>query len=105
MNLPSLKARDSHIDSYLDRSPRQNAITGLYKCEYCEGTINRFVERQAFKHRSRFVILENVTIGVGETCGNRYYSADILHAVEAVATGVRSPERTESIPVAHLKPN
>ena len=75
-----------------------------YQCEYCEGTVQpRSVKREAFKHRDGFVILEDVTIGVCDCCGNRYYSADILHAVHAVATGQQTPERTEQIPVGHLQ--
>jgi YgiT-type zinc finger domain-containing protein len=69
-----------------------------YQCEYCEGTVqSQTVKREAFKHRDGFVILENVAIGVCNNCGNRYYSADILHAV---ATGAEVPERTEQIPVS-----
>jgi YgiT-type zinc finger domain-containing protein len=72
-----------------------------YKCEYCEGTVQpRLIEREAFKHKKGFVILENVTIGVCDVCGNRYYSADILHTVHDIATGRRKPEKTEVIPVA-----
>jgi YgiT-type zinc finger domain-containing protein len=75
-----------------------------YTCKYCEGTVQpRTVKREAFKHRDGFVILEDIVIGVCDNCGNRYYSADILHAVHAVATGSVFPERTEKIPVAHLK--
>jgi YgiT-type zinc finger domain-containing protein len=73
-----------------------------YKCEYCEGTVQpRIVKREAFKHQDGFVILEDVKIGVCDNCGNRYYSAEILHAVHAVAIGVQFSERTEQIPVAH----
>lgn len=75
-----------------------------YRCEYCEGTVQpRIVKREAFKHRDEFVILEDVTIGVCDNCGNRYYSADILHAVHAIVTGAKVPQRTEQIPVAHLE--
>ncbi len=75
-----------------------------YRCEYCEGTVQpRVVKREAFKHQDGFVILENVTIGVCDNCSNRYYSADILHLVHEIATGVKSPERTEQIPVTHLE--
>ncbi len=64
-----------------------------YRCEYCEGTVQpRTVKHEAFKHRDGFVILENVTIGVCDNCGNRYYSANILYAVHQVATGVKAPE-------------
>ena len=54
------------------------------------------VKCEAFKHRDGFVILEDVTIGVCDTCGNRYYSADILHAVHAVAIGAKAPEMNKS---------
>ena len=73
-----------------------------YRCEYCEGTVRpRRVEREAFKHKSGFVILEKVTIGVCDQCGNRYYSADVLKRVHAIATGKVKPKRTQRVPVAH----
>lgn len=75
-----------------------------YQCEYCEGTVHpRTVKREAFKHSDGFVILEDVVIGVCDVCSNRYYSADILHAVHEIATGKQAPEKTEQIPVSHLK--
>ena len=76
-----------------------------YQCEYCGGEVKpRQVEREAFKHKNGFVILEKITVGVCDECGNRYYSADILHTVHNIATGKQKPERTEKIPVAHLEP-
>ena len=73
-----------------------------YRCEYCEGIVQKKrMERETFKHKSGFVILENVVIGVCDTCGNRYYSAGTLKRVEEVATGKSPPERTEQVPVAH----
>ena len=74
-----------------------------YPCEYCAGTVQpKVVEREVFKHKNGFVILEDVAIGVCDVCGNRYYSADILHAVHDIATGIEAPERKEMIAVAHL---
>ena len=74
-----------------------------YRCEYCKGMVQpRVVEREAFKHKNGFVILENIAIGICDTCGNRYYTADILHIVHELATGKRPPERMEEIPVTHL---
>lgn len=76
-----------------------------YRCEYCEGNVQpRQVEREAFKHKNGFVILEKIIVGVCDVCGNRYYSADILHTVHEIATGKQKPERTEQSPVAHLTP-
>ena len=76
-----------------------------YRCEFCEGTVKpRAVKREAFKSKDGFIILEDVTIGVCDQCGNRYYCADTLRAVDEIGTGKRIPERTEAVPVAHLKP-
>lgn len=74
-----------------------------YKCQYCAGTVHaKKVAMESFKHKQGFIILEDVTVGVCDTCGNRYYSADILHTVHDLATGKRTPERTTEVPVAHM---
>lgn len=76
-----------------------------YGCEYCKGRVKpRAVKRESFKSKNGFIILEDVTIGVCDRCGNRYYDADILQAVHEIGTGKRMPERTEAVPVAHLRP-
>jgi len=49
------------------------------------------------------VILENVVIGLCDKRGNRYYSADTLKRVHAIATGKIPAERTEQVPVAHAR--
>ncbi|HHT9125655.1 MAG TPA: YgiT-type zinc finger protein [Candidatus Brocadiia bacterium] len=75
-----------------------------YKCEYCEGTVKeRLIEKEVFKHKNGFVMLENVPIGICDGCGYRYYHSTILRRVEEIAEGKRVPERTEAIPVAHLR--
>jgi YgiT-type zinc finger domain-containing protein len=72
-----------------------------YKCEYCDGIVReRWVEREVFKHRDGFVILERVPVGVCDKCGYRYYHSTLLHQVEKIATREKSPERLESVPVA-----
>lgn len=72
-----------------------------YTCEWCDGTVQvRVVEREVFKHRYGFVILENVPIGVCDACGNRYYHSSLVKRVDALATHKVAPERLEQIPVA-----
>ena len=73
-----------------------------YKCEYCEGTVRaKTVDKEAFKHKKQFVILEDVKIGVCDRCGNRYYSADLIRAVHDIASGAKAPERVEEVLVGH----
>jgi YgiT-type zinc finger domain-containing protein len=72
-----------------------------YRCEYCDGTVQeRVVEREAFKHRDGFVILENVPVGVCNKCGYRYYHSSLLHRVEEISTKMREPKCMELVPVA-----
>ena len=72
-----------------------------YRCEYCDGTVQeRIVEREAFKHRGGFVILEDVPVGVCDNCGYRYYHSTLLHRVQEVAANKQSPTRMEEVPVA-----
>jgi YgiT-type zinc finger domain-containing protein len=72
-----------------------------YKCEYCDGIVREhIVERESFKHRNSFVILENVPVGICDKCGYRYYHATLLHRVDEIATSKKAPERIEMVPVA-----
>ena len=72
-----------------------------YKCECCDGIVQeRIVEREVFKHRYGFVILENVPVGICNTCGNRYYHSSLLKRVDEVATNKEAPARVENVPVA-----
>ena len=72
-----------------------------YKCEYCDGIVQeRVVEREVFKHRDGFVILEDVPVGVCDKCGYRYYHSSLLHRVEEISTRREAPKRMESVPVA-----
>ena len=59
----------------------------------------RVVERESFKHRNGFVILENVPVGVCDKCGYRYYHSTLLRRVEEIATRKKAPERVEMVPV------
>ena len=74
-----------------------------YTCERCDGMVRpKKVDREAFKHKNGFIILEDIVVGVCDSCSSRYYSAEILHAVHDIATGAKPFERMEEIPVAHL---
>jgi YgiT-type zinc finger domain-containing protein len=74
-----------------------------YLCEYCDGIVRpKRVAREAFKHRDGFVIMKDITIGVCDKCGNRYYSADILRRVEVIASGQVPADAEERVLVGHL---
>jgi len=81
------------------RNTTKNGRYG-YPCENCKGAVRaKKIDREAFKYKKGFVILEGITVGVCDVCGMRYYSAEILHAVHDIAIGAKPFER---IPVSHL---
>ena len=74
---------------------------GDFTCEHCTGKVlERLSGREAFRHKGRFVILENVPIGVCEKCGARYFDASVLRRVAEIGRGVRQCDRTENVAVA-----
>ncbi len=73
-----------------------------HPCEWCDGTVGeKTLAREVFRHARGFVILEDVPVGVCHKCGRKYYSAQTLHRVEAIATHRTQADRTETVPVAH----
>ena len=75
-----------------------------YSCEYCEGTVKeRVVEKEVFKHKNGFVMLENVPVGICDNCGYRYYHSTILKRVDEIAEDKEEPKRTEPIPIAQYR--
>ena len=72
-----------------------------YRCEKCNGMVRpKRVQREAFNHKTHFVILEDVTVGICDQCASRYYTAATLKRVQELATGAVAPERFDEIPVA-----
>ena len=60
-----------------------------YKCEYCDGMVKeKLVKKEVFKHRTEFVMLEDVKIGVCDSCGYRYYDSKILKRVDEMSKDV-----------------
>lgn len=74
-----------------------------FSCEHCGGQVTeRLMEREAFRHKGGFVILERVPIGVCGKCGARYFDAAVLRRVAEIGRGTRACERRESVAVAQF---
>jgi YgiT-type zinc finger domain-containing protein len=71
-----------------------------FSCEHCTGAVReRRVDREAFRHKGSFVILEDVPVGVCDTCRARYFHASVLRRVAEVGRGVTPATQTIEIPV------
>ena len=76
-----------------------------FSCEHCDGTVReRRIEREAFRHKGSFVILENVPIGICDKCGTRYFDASVLRRVAQIGRGINPPQRTIEVPVDSYAP-
>ena len=76
-----------------------------FACEHCEGTVReRRLDREAVRHKGSFVILEDVPIGICETCGARYFDASVLRRVAEIGRGTTTPNRTINVPVDRYAP-
>lgn len=53
--------------------------------------------------KAGFVILEDVTIGICDGCGSRFYTADTPQRGQDVATGAVAAQRFDEILVAHAR--
>jgi YgiT-type zinc finger domain-containing protein len=72
-------------------------------CEYCDGSVKeRQVKREMFRIRDKFVILEDIPVGVCDRCGARYYHAAIVHRAHEIARDERIAEYKEVVPVGHV---
>jgi YgiT-type zinc finger domain-containing protein len=71
-----------------------------FPCEHCSGTVReRRLEREAIRHKGAFVILEDVAVGVCDTCGARYFHASVLRRAAQIGRGTSPPARTVAVPV------
>ena len=76
-----------------------------FHCEHCGGTVRpQRVEREALRYRSGFVILEDVPIGICDTCGARYVDASVARRVAEIGLGSNPAQRTITVPVDRYAP-
>ena len=71
-----------------------------FSCEHCGGKVKeRRVDREAFRHKDGFVVLEQVPIGVCEKCGARYFDAAVVRRVAEIRRGLTPSDGTMEVPV------
>lgn len=74
-------------------------------CEHCNGKVGeRVVDQEAIRHKGRFVILEDVPIGICGSCGARYFDASVLRQVAKIGRGISASHRTIEVPIGRYLP-
>ncbi len=73
-------------------------------CTFCGGrVVEREVQKACWWGDKLLAIVDCVPTGVCEQCGERYYKAKVLKAIEALLQERKAFEQRLSIPVANYR--
>lgn len=72
------------------------------RCEYCEGRIMEKRVDLPRKVAKKYVLIENVPVGVCTECGARYYAANVLKTIEEIVRRRQKATREIAMPVYSL---
>ena len=67
-------------------------------CEYCDGRIVEKTIDLPRKVGDKYVLIQDVPVGICSECGTRYYAANVLKTIEEITCGRWQAER--EIPMA-----
>ena len=71
-------------------------------CEYCNEIIVEKTVDLPRKVGEKYILIENVPVGVCKGCGTRYYAANVLKNIEMTIQGRRKAEREITMEVYSL---
>jgi YgiT-type zinc finger domain-containing protein len=74
------------------------------KCHFCGGKVSERKIAVDYRWGENLVaVIKNVPAGVCEVCGEQYFKAEIVKAMERVALSKKKPTETLKVPVRELK--
>ncbi len=75
-----------------------------HKCHFCGGEVSEKNITVDYRWGDKLVtVIKNVPAGVCEVCGEQYFKASIVKAMERVARSRKKPKETLKVPVRELK--
>jgi len=73
-------------------------------CHYCNGKVTERPVVVDYRWGSNLLaVIENVPAGVCEICGERYFKAEVVKAMERAAHSRAKTRQTVTVPVRQLK--
>lgn len=72
-------------------------------CEYCAGKVVPRRVRDDYWHGKALVIVDGVPVGVCNRCGERYYAAEVLERLAAIAARPGRIRRRIRVPVTRFE--
>ena len=75
-----------------------------HKCHFCGGKVSEQKITVDYRWGDKMVsVIENVPVGVCEVCGEQYFKAPIVKAMERLARSKSRPKQVLKVPVRELK--
>jgi len=75
-----------------------------HKCHFCGGQVSERKITVDYRWGENLVsVIKNVPTGVCEVCGEQYFKAEIVKAIERVACSKEKPKEVLKIPVRELR--
>jgi len=75
-----------------------------HKCRFCGGKVSQQTVTVDYRWGEELVtVIKNVPAGVCEVCGEQYFKAQVVKAMERVARSKKRPKETLKIPVRELR--
>jgi len=75
-----------------------------HKCHFCGGNVSERKITVDYRWGEELVtVIKKVPAGVCEVCGEQYFKATIVKAMERAARSKKKPAETLKIPVRELK--
>ena len=75
-----------------------------HQCHFCGGKVSEQKVIVDYRWGEELVtVIKNVPAGVCEACGEKYFKAEIVKAMEKTARSRRKPKEVLQVPVRELK--
>lgn len=75
-----------------------------HQCHFCKGKVSE--QKVTVDYRwgdDLMTVIKNVPVGVCAECGEKYFKADVVKAMEKTARSRRKPKDFIQVPVRELK--
>ena len=75
-----------------------------HSCHFCGGTVSEQKVTVDYRWGEELItVIKNVPAGVCEMCGEKYFKAAVVKAMEKTAHSRRKPKEVLQVPVRELK--
>ena len=75
-----------------------------HQCHFCGGKVSEQKVTVDYRWGEELItVIKNVPAGVCEVCGEKYFKAEIVKAMEKTARSRRKPKEILQVPVRELK--